>query len=278
MREIKGLLFGTAGNPLSSRQNTTPDGIERVAELGLRCMEVQFVQGVKMGEASARTVGKVSLERGVILTAHAPYFINLNAHETAKIRASQERLLHSARIAAVFNARGVVFHPAFYLGDSPSEVYGRVRQYLYEVVELLRREGNNTLLRPEVTGKISQFGTLSEVLSLSADIEGVAPCIDFAHLYARTGELNSYPEFFSILTQIERKLGRVALDNMHVHVSGIARGRGGETKHLVLRESAFQYMDLLKALKEFDTKGVVICESPNREDDALFLQQTYHEL
>jgi len=51
---MAGLLFGTAGIPRSARAKTTIDGIERIAELGLGCMELEFVQGVKMGEAGAR--------------------------------------------------------------------------------------------------------------------------------------------------------------------------------------------------------------------------------
>ena len=70
-------------------------------------------------------------------------------------------------------------------------------------------------------GKISQFGSLEELLNLCSEVEGLAPCMDFAHLHARTGKYNSYYEFKSVLTQIEKKLGRSALDNMHIHVSGI---------------------------------------------------------
>jgi deoxyribonuclease-4 len=65
---------------------------------------------------------------------------------------------------------------------------------------------------------------------------------------------------------------------MHIHVSGIAYGNKGEQKHLMLQESDFQYTELLRALKEKEVKGVVICESPIMEDDALLLQKTYREL
>ena len=78
------LLFGTAGAPLSSISKSTESGIERVAELGFGCLEVQFVRGVKMNEGMARQVGDVAKKCAVRLTAHAPYFINLNAHEKEK--------------------------------------------------------------------------------------------------------------------------------------------------------------------------------------------------
>ena len=48
--------------------------------------------------------------------------------------------------------------------------------------------------------------------------------------------------------------------------------------HLNLRESDLNYTELLQALKEQDVKGVVICESPNLEEDAMLLRDTYNSL
>ena len=59
------LLFGTGGTPHSARNRATVDGIRRIAELGLGCMEIEFVQGVKMGEASARQVAQAARENGL---------------------------------------------------------------------------------------------------------------------------------------------------------------------------------------------------------------------
>ena len=270
------LLFGTGGTPHSSRTASTIDGIKRIAELGLGCMEIEFVQGVKMGEAGARLVAETAARERVKLSAHAPYFINFNAREPEKIKASQERLLQTARIASLCGAESVVFHTAFYLGDPPQKAYSTVKKYLGETLSQLKKEKKQVWIRPEVTGKGSQFGTINEVLSLSTELEGVAPCMDFAHWHARTGQFNSYHEFASILEQFKERLGRAALDNMHIHISGIAYGEKGERKHLNLEESDLQYAELLKALKAYDAGGIVICESPNLEEDAALLQATYN--
>jgi deoxyribonuclease-4 len=276
---MAGLLFGTGGVPHSTKlPPTTVDGIERIAELGLGCMEMEFVQGVRMGEVMAVRVGETATRLGIKLTAHAPYFINLNAREPEKIRASQARLLQTARIASICGAESIIFHPAFYLGDPPEEAYNAVKKHLAEVMHQLNQESIRIWIRPEIMGKVAQFGTLEEILNLSQELEGVAPGIDFSHWHARTGKFNSYPEFASILEQVKEQLGRAALDNMHVHVSGIAYSKQGEKKHLNLKESDFQYIELLKALKDYEAKGVVICESPNLEEDALLLQTTYSNL
>ncbi len=275
---MAGLLFGTGGTPHSSKTNTTIDGIRRIAELGLDCMEIEFVQGVRMGEAGARLVAEIAAKEEVKLSAHGPYFINLNAHEPEKIKASQSRILQTARIASLCKAENIVFHLAFYLGDAPDKTYNNVKMYLEEVMHQIRRENNRVLIRPEIMGKPSQFGNLEEILDLCTEIDGVAPCIDFAHWHARTGGGNSYREFTSILGLVKERLGRAALDNMHIHAAGIAYSKKGERKHLNLRESDFQYVEFLQALKDYDARGMVICESPNLEEDALLLQDTYNTL
>ncbi len=277
-KQMEKLLFGTGGTPHSSRTASTIDGIKRIAELGLGGMEIEFVRGVKMGEAGARLVAETAAREGIKLSAHGPYFINLNAREPEKIIASQERILQTARIAAICGAQSITFHAAYYLGDPPEKTYQTVKKNLAEVINQLKRENNRVRVRPEVMGKPSQFGTIDEVLNLCTELEGVGIGMDFAHWHALTGEANSYSEFASILQQIERQLGDQALDDMHIHVSGIAYGKKGEIKHLNLKESDLQYVELLRALKDYQAKGLVICESPNLEQDALLLQETYKNL
>ena len=63
------LLFGTGGTPHSAKTQSNVGGIERIAELGLGCMEIEFVQGVRMGEGAARLVAEVASRRKVKLSA-----------------------------------------------------------------------------------------------------------------------------------------------------------------------------------------------------------------
>ncbi|HEX79368.1 MAG TPA: TIM barrel protein [Dehalococcoidia bacterium] len=269
------LLFGTAGIPFSTQPPTTTDGIKRIASLGLGCMELEFVRGVYLNDDDARLVAETATEYGVRLSAHAPYFINFNAHELKKLRASQGILLKTARIASLCGAGNLVFHAGFYLGDTPQDTYRTITKYLSEVLAQLNEEDIGINLRPEVSGKASQFGTIAELIGLCSELDGLAPCIDFAHWHARTGGFNSYTEFVSVLEQIRDELGQASLYDMHIHISGIAYGVKGEQKHLILKESDLRYVELLQALKDYDVSGSVICESPNLEEDALVLQRSY---
>ncbi len=276
---MSGLLFGTGGIPHSTAKPANLlNGLKRLAELGLGVTEMEFVYGVRMTEPDAARVAAAAQKHKIKLTAHAPYYVNLNAHENDKLVASQERLMQTARVASQCGANSIAFHAAFYLKDNPQEVYTRVKKLLTGMMADLRRQNKYLWLRPELMGKASQFGTLDELLNLSSEVEGIAPCLDFAHLHARSGKHNSYYEFKSVLNQVEKKLGRAALDNLHIHLSGIRYSASGELNHLNLRDSDLNYTELLRALKEQEVQGVVICESPNLEEDALHLQETYFKV
>jgi deoxyribonuclease IV len=276
---MSGLLFGTGGIPRSTpKPANLLNGLKRLSELGLGVTEMEFVYGVRMADSETSQVAAAAQKYKIRLTAHAPYYINLNAHENDKLVASQERLVQTARVASACGANSVAFHCAFYLKDNPQDVFNRLKPLLSGIVQDVRRQNKYLWLRPELMGKHSQFGSLEELLSLCSEVEGIAPCIDFAHLHARTGKFNTYYEFKGVLNQVEKRLGRAALDNLHIHLSGIQYSAAGELNHLNLRESDMNYTELLQALKEQAVQGVVICESPNLEEDALHLLETYNKV
>lgn len=276
---MKELLFGTAGIPISAKGLGTEEGIAEVRNLDLDAMELEFVRNINITKQKAPDVKKAAEKNNIVLTCHAPYFINLNSAEKAKLKASIDRILNSARIANLCGAWSVVFHAGFYQKSTKEETYNRIRNSIKEIIQKLKNENNNVWIRPETTGKESQFGNIDEILKLSQEIDNVMPCVDFAHVHARTnGKYNSYNEFCSILEKIEKVLGKQGLENMHIHFTGIAYGEKGEKHHLDLKGSDLKYQELVKALKDFKVKGVAISESPNIEGDAILVKEEYDKI
>lgn len=273
------LRFGPAGIPNRAKTRSTKHGVIEVKTLGLDAMEIEFVRRISLTQAAAREVESIARNLNVALTVHAPYYINLASPDPSKAKASVERIYQSAVVGAQAGAWSLCFHAAYYMGRESEYVYQVVRETLKVIAKRLQDEGVAIWLRPETTGAPTEFGTLEELIRLSSELEMVLPVVDFAHLHARSnGLFNSYDEFCRILTALEDGLGKVALQNMHMHVSGIEYGEKGETRHLNLRESDFNYESLMVALKEFGVKGVLICESPNLEEDALLLKETYGKI
>jgi deoxyribonuclease-4 len=271
----KGLLFGTAGVPFSAAEDSSLAGIDRIKGLGLDGLEIEFVNGVKMSFDTAAKVLEKAQKTGVRLSVHAPYHINFNSENPGIRLQSQERLLKTARVGAACGAVSAVFHAAFYGQDSAEATYAAVKRELAAVQSIVRSERLAITLRVETMGKRSQFGSLDEVLALSRDIDGLQPCLDFSHLYAREGKVNSYLDFERVLNKVARKLGPRALRNVHIHIAGIQFGDKGEIRHLNLEETEFRYDEWLQALRDLGVEGLVICESPNLEGDAVMLKKLY---
>ena len=271
----RGLHFGTAGVPFSAADDSSIAGIARIKELGLDALELEFVQGVKMGLDTAAKVKEAAGRAGVRLSVHAPYHINFNSVDPGIRLQSRERLLKTARIGNACGAVSAVFHAAFYGQDTPEKTYGAVKDELKAVMSVVRSERLGIALRIETMGKHAQFGSLDEVLAICRDVDGLQPCLDFSHLYAREGKINSYLDFERVLSKVARKLGPRSLRNVHIHIAGIHFGDRGEIKHLNLEETAFRYDEWVQALRDLGVEGMVICESPNLEGDAVMLKKLY---
>jgi len=279
MFKVDRLRFGTAGIPISTPKRSTVDGIIHVRNLGLDAMELEFVRGVNLKPELAKKIKYVAKKHDVLLTAHAPYYINLNAKEKEKVEASKRRIIQSAERLYEAGGWSVVFHAGYYLKQPPESVYQKILNELKDIERTLMDKGVKVWIRPELTGKPTQFGDLREIVKLSEELEMVLPTIDFAHAHARNkGQCNTVEEWREMLSFMEDRLGREALDNMHIHISGIEYGEKGERNHLNLQESDMNWEDLLRVLKEFRVKGVVISESPNIEGDALLMKKKYEEI
>ncbi len=279
MIKPKKLYFTTAGIPIRTKGDVI-DGLRDVKEMDLDGMELEFVRGVRTKPEKAKQIGQVAEENDLILTAHGPYYINLNSKELEKIDASINRIFQTAKITSIANGYSITFHAAYYMKSTPSEVYKKVRNGLKEVIERMEQEGFKIWIRPELTGKPTQFGNVDELIKLSQEFDHVLPCIDFAHFYARyVGQYNSKDAFRKqIFDKIEKELGTDALKNFHAHMSGIVYGNKGEKYHEPLKQTKFNWKAVIELMKEYNIKGVVVSESPNIEEDAMLMKKYYFSL
>jgi deoxyribonuclease-4 len=273
--------FGTVGSPLSTAKKPggSVGGILRSAELGLKGLELGWVRSVRVTEASCADIKADAEANQVNISVHAPYFINLNADDEEWPK-SRVRLMDAAYYGNLAGASDIIFHPGSYFQKSPEEVLPLAIQRLQDCVMELRAAGNPVTLRPESMGKSAMLGSLEDVLVMSQVVEGVEPCIDFAHLHARFGDgsMNTFSEWAHALELYGKTLGDLALRRLHTHISGIDYGTKGEKEHLPLRESDLDLTAIFKVLKDFGCQGRILCESPIMEEDALFCKQTWLEI
>ena len=269
--------FGTVGSPLATpkKPGGSVGAIEFSKSLGLKTLELGWVQSVRVTEATCAAIKAMGQEQTVSLSVHAPYFINLNAlaDEWPK---SRKRLMDAAIYGNLAGATDIVFHPGSYFTNPPADVLKIALPRLKGCVDELRAAGNPVTLRPETMGKSAMLGSFEDTLEMSA-IDGVEPCLDFAHLHARPGDgtMNSYEEWSALLKRYQKVLGKKALKRLHIHLSGIEYGPKGEKNHLELAKCDLKLEALYQALCDLGCAGRILCESPIMEEDALNMKKSW---
>jgi deoxyribonuclease-4 len=270
--------FGTVGSPLATpkRPGGSVGAIEFSQSIGLNTLELGWVQSVRVTEVTCAAIKGKAKEHGLSLSVHAPYFINLNALDDEWPK-SRKRLMDAAICGYQAGATDIIFHPGSYFGNPPADVLKIAIPRLQGCVDELRKAGNPVTLRPETMGKSAMLGSFEDTLMMSKAIEGVQPCIDFAHLHARPGDgtMNTYDEWAALLKAYQKALGKRALKRMHIHLSGIEYGPKGEKNHLELSKCDLKLEALYQALCDFGCGGRILCESPIMEEDALNMKKAW---
>ena len=273
--------FGTVGSPLGTpkKPGGSVGAIEFSRSIGLDTFELGWVQSVRVTEVTCAAIKQKAGEHKVSLSVHAPYFINLNALDDEWPK-SRKRLMDAALYGNLAGATDIIFHPGSYFMNPPEEVLKIAIPRLQGCAEELRKAGNPVILRPETMGKSAMLGSFEDTLAMSKAIEGVEPCMDFAHLHARPGDgtMNTYDEWSAILKMYQKALGKKALKRLHIHLSGIEYGPKGEKNHLALDKSDLKLKLLFKALKDLNCGGRILCESPIMEEDALNMRKAWMKM
>lgn len=253
---------GPAGYPEGSR--SPADAVRKVRAAGLSALEVQFVRNVLYNPARAQEARSEAQDDDVLLSAHAPYYINLNSPSPETRAKSEEWILRAMRGAEAFGAWIVVVHAATY-GDKASECTKKVVDSLARVRDAADAESLRAVIGLEAMGRRAAWGTLPEILEAMDEVSGVLPVVDFAHLQARGPPLS--PEGLRSL------LGSLSeVPRLHCHLSGIEFTTAGERRHLRLGEG-LDHLMVLDALRDSGIEATVICESTSPMEDAQIINR-----
>lgn len=249
-----------------------------MVELELNGFECEFVRRIGMSNEMAREVGEVAKELGVLLSVHCPYFINLCSTEKEKLEASKKRILDSVERAFHMGAHIAVFHPGFYGSLTPEAAFDAVENACWDMIERMKSKGiKGVALGLETTGKVSQFGTLDEIVRLCKRVPSCEPVVDFAHLFARAAGRIDYGEVFE-------KLKPLKLRHLHTHFTSMewtpakVPGQGNERRHLPIGFDKPPFEPLAREILKRGLNITLISESPVLEQDSLVMKRIFEKL
>ena len=275
-------LFGPAGNAENFPYRSSADAPRWLREIGLDCYEYQCGKGIHVGEETARKVGLAAAEQGIVLSLHAPYFINLANPDPESLQKTIGYITGACLVADRMGAKRVVIHSGALMKRTRREAQDIALYSLKEVFKACDDMGfAHMTLCPETMGKINQLGDLDEVLELCTVDERLIPCVDFGHLYARSLGADDGAEVFArMLDRMKEILGEERAGRFHSHFSKIEfTPGGGEKCHRTFADHGGYGPDWTPLAAEIARRGwspTFICESAGTQaEDALEMKRVY---
>ena len=277
--------FGPAGNAADFPYKTSERAPAWIAAQGLDCYEYQCGKGVHIGEESARRIGAAAELAGVVLSLHAPYFINLANPDPDSRQKTIGYITAACRAADWMGARRVVIHSGALMGRTRRQAMEIALPALSAVLAACDDAGfGHIALCPETMGKINQLGDLDEVLELCGLDERLIPCVDFGHLYARSlGREDGEEAMARILDKMAAALGQERASRFHSHFSHIEfTPKGGEKCHRTFEDDGGYGPDWTPLARQVAARGwspTFICESAGTQAlDAAEMKRIYQGL
>jgi len=265
------IFVGPAGYPRGYKDPL--HALRMVAGMGLNALEMQFVRQVRMQEERARQIGSLAEELGIVLSAHAPYYVNFNSTNPETVEKSVGWVVKTCEIADFLGAWVVVIHAARYSGKTSEETTRAVIDGLNRCLDIMNESDVHVKLGIETMGERSAWGRIEEIREVAKAIKEVVPVLDFAHIHAIGGGALKTEEDFS---KVLERCSSFYRGRLHCHFSCVEYSERGEVKHLGLSFREPDFEPLARALSRWGEDVTVISETPEPEVDAVVMREMLH--
>lgn len=280
------IRFGPSGNSQIFYDEGHKSSLEApkwCKEHGLTAYEYSFGRMFNMSHEKAKLLGEEAQKNDVLVSVHAPYYINLANPSDEVFEKNIGYLLTSLSFLQEFKGMMCVFHPGSCGQETRDVAFSRILSRMDKVVERVYLAGyGNLYICPETMGKSQQIGSVKEVVEMCKFDKCLIPTFDFGHINAVTGgKLKTEDDYRRILDYTYNQLGEFKTKNLHIHFSKIEYTDKGEVKHLTLEDTKYgpEFEPLAKVISEMKLEPSIISESKEvMMQDAIKLKEIYNAL
>ncbi len=180
------IRYGYSGLP--------PDGVsdeeflDGLLERGHDAFELAFVKEFPWKEKRCAEFAAKADERGIWLSAHAPYFAVLTVRDEQNAKQCRAAIEHTVKLGAELNARVIVAHLGAMRDETPDDLMPRIREHLDWIGSKISHLGVGVGL--ETAGKTTQMGSLGDIALLADEFPFVRPVVDWAHVHAASPKVS----------------------------------------------------------------------------------------
>jgi hypothetical protein len=194
--------------------------------------------------------------------------IELALHYPGLPESPEEAMKVFCTICNVMDCRAFIITPDIYKNMPQDQ---SVRLAVYKINEIMTNLRLPVKMGIETTGKISEVGSLEQVVDIVKRTQGTEVVLNWAHIHARgSGALRSEDDFRRVLSYVSSEVGRSWVENAYFLFSGVSYGPSGEIRHIPLSQSDISLKNLIRQSVSFGVKGTLIFEDPEKE--RLFLR------
>lgn len=280
------IRFGPSGNSQSfydDGNKTSTQAPNWLKQKGLNAYEYSCGRGYTISLQTAVKLGEEAEKNGVLISLHAPYYINFANPDEVMKEKSFGYLLKGLEILKAMRGKHLVFHIASQGKFLRQEAFELAKIRLMELLKKIdfEIEYQGMYLCPETMGKPLQIGTYQEIIDMCSLHPNLIPTFDFGHINALTaGGLKTEDDYLKIFKYAIEKLGLEKTKHCHIHFSKIEFGAKGEIRHLNYDDMVYgpDFSPLASAIKKLGLTPTIICESKDfMAEDALILKNIYEK-
>ncbi|MEX2654363.1 MAG: non-homologous end-joining DNA ligase [Acidimicrobiia bacterium] len=252
--------FGISGMP---PEGTSHEAfLDGLVEKGHGAFELGFTGGFPWKEKDCARFGELAAERGIRLSAHAPYFGSLTVADEDRAKQTVAAIEHTMKLGAALGATIICAHPGAKGEHTSDELFDMIRRRLDWIGTKVG--GLGVSLGLETAGNDRGFGTLGDIAMLAAEYPFVRPIVDWAHVHAMTdGGLTSTDAFAAVLEFVKDSFDAIRISPLQCQFSDNIFGPHGEIRHTTYGEGTLRIAPLIEAARTADVGMIVISESPD---------------
>ena len=271
---MSAIRFGISDLP--SEDGDDAAFLDGLLDRGHRAFELSFTRGFPWNKGRCERFGRLASDRGIVLSAHAPYFAGLTTPDEEKGKRSLAAVEHTMKLGRSLGAPIIVAHLGSRYDDDPTTLLERIRHRLNRIAPRVAHLG--VALGLETAGSTGSFGSLGDIALLAEEFPFVRPVVDWAHLHALTqGGLTSKDAFASVLQFVIEHFPAWKVYPLHCQFSDIEYGEAGEIRHIPYGEGTLRVGPLIDAVLEQDMSLVLISEARDEAShDAIWEEVQSH--